>query len=241
MNVTLTVNGVSFVCSARQASTIETLIETQKGGFAKVRGYVATSNRVKPETFDATVLTRFSTERLYQRKMKALQDITLDDIRDKLIQNPKVKALSEDELKKAFEDRKASTIASLQKTIDGDRSDARRQSHDRNYFTIGEGVKVHFVTEKNTEGVKVPVLNKDGLLTVETIMLSVIEISKETIVEGEYKVVNSGVPVLISNAIETLMPKSTKLKTFSLRDDNFDSIAIDGETIMPKDIAGDFT
>ena len=73
MNVTLTVDGKTFIASARQASTIQTLLECQKGGFANVRGYTATSGRVSPETANLTVLTRFSTERLYKRKIAALE------------------------------------------------------------------------------------------------------------------------------------------------------------------------
>ena len=240
MNVTLSVSGSTFVASARQAATIQTLIECQKGGFAKVRGYVATSGRISPETYDATVMTRFSVERLYERKMKALQAITLDDIRANLIKSDKVAALSESELNQAFNDRRATEIASMQKTLDGVRDDAHRAAHDRNYVTMGQGVKVHFVSEKNADGIKVPVLNNDGLPTVESIMLNVVEISKSVLVEGEYKKVNSGVPVLISNAMNAVLPKSTKLKTLSLKSDNFDSLAIDHETLLPKEFAGDF-
>lgn len=240
MNVTLTVDGKTFICSARQANTIQTLLECQKGGFAKVRGYVATSGRVSPETADMTVLTRFSTERLYKRKMKALQEMTLDDIKDQILKNVKVSALPFADLNKAFEDRKASEVASMQKTLDGVRDDARRAAHDRNYVSIGDGVKVHFVSEKNADGIKVPVLNSDGIPTVESIMLTVVEIAKTVLVEGEYKKVNSGVPVLISNAMHAKLPKSTKIKTLSLKSDNFESLVIDGETVLPKDIAGDF-
>lgn len=241
MNVTMNVDGTKFVCSARQAATIQSLLETQKGGFAKVRGYTSTSGRISPETSDFTVLTRFNVGRLYNRRKAALLAVTLDEIKTNLLKNPKVAALSDDALKTAFEARKATEVASLEKTLDGDRDDARRASHDRNYVSIGDGVKVHFLTEKNDKGITVPVLNSDGIPTVQSIMLSVIEISRIVLVEGEYKTVNSGVPVLISNAIQSVMPKSTKIKMLSLKEDNFDSIVIDGETIMPKDIAGDFT
>lgn len=241
MNVTLTVDGKTFICAARQASTIQTLLECQKGGFANVRGYTATSGRVSPETANLTVLTRFSTERLYKRKMKALQEMTLDDIKDQLLKNDKVSALPFAALNKAFEDRKATEIASMQKTLDGVRDDSRRAAHDRNYVSIGDGVKVHFVSEKNADGIMVPVLNADGLPTVESIMLTVVEIAKTVLVEGEYKKVNSGVPVLISNAMHANLPKSTKIKTLSLKSDNFESLVIDGETVLPKDIAGDFS
>lgn len=241
MNVTLTVDGKTFIASARQASTIQTLLECQKGGFANVRGYTATSGRVSPETANLTVLTRFSTERLYKRKIAALEAMTLNDIKGDLVKNTKIAALDDTKLTSEFVARKASEIASMQKTLDGVRDDARRAAHDRNYVSIGDGVKVHFVSEKNAEGIKVPVLNVDGLPTVESIMLTVVEIAKTVLVEGEYKKVNSGVPVLISNAMHAKLPKSTKIKTLSLKSDNFESLVIDGETVLPKDIAGDFT
>jgi hypothetical protein len=72
-------------------------------------------------------------------------------------------------------------------------------------------------------------------------MVSAIEVSRNVLTEGAYKPVNSGVPKLISNVLNSHMPKSCKLKTLSLADDNFESLHIDGEAIMPKDIAGDFS
>lgn len=241
MNVSMTVDGSTFICSARQAATLQTLVETQKGGFAKVNAYTSTSNRVSPETADMTVLTRFNLERLYNRRIAALQAVTLADIADSLKGNTKIDALSENDLAAAFELRRMGEINNMQKTLDGVRDDAQRQAHDRNYARIGQGVKVHFVCEKNADNKMIPVLNNDGLPTVQSIMLSIIQIAKSVLVAGEYKKVNSGVPVLIGNALQSIMPKSTKIKMLSLKDDNFDSIAISNETIMPQDIAGDFT
>ena len=237
MNVTMEIDGQKFVCSTRQARTIETLSETRKGGFANVRGYVASGSGEKA---DHTVLTRFNLSKLYNRKIAALNAITLNDIKDSVLKNPKISALPFNDLVKAFEDRKATEIASMQKTLDGDRDDARRASHDRNYARVADGVKVHFLTEKKGE-LTVPVRNADGLPIVKNIMLNVIEISKNVITEGVHKVVNSGVPVLLSNAMLASLPKSTKLKTLSLGEDNFDSITIDGETLMPKEFEGDFS
>jgi len=237
MNVTMEIDGVKFVCSARQASTIDTLCQTRKGGFASVKGYVSSSSGEKA---DHTVLTRFSTEKLYGRKIKALEALTLNDIAADVAANPKLSALPFGDLTKAFEDRKAKEIESMNKTLDGVRDDARRQSHDRNYARVTDGVKVHFLTEKRGD-LTVPVRNADGLPIVKNIMLTVVGISKNVLTEGTHKVVNSGVPVLLSNVMEKHMPKSTKLKTLSLSEDNFDSIVIDGETLMPKEFEGDFS
>lgn len=241
MNVVLTINGQSFNCSARQSAAIQTLLESQKGGFARVNGYVSKSNRVTPQTSNLSFLSRFSLENLYLRKIKALQKLTVADIADAVENQPKLKALSPEALSDEFAKRVADEIASMQKTLDGVRDDARRESHDRNYTSLGAGVKVHFLTEKRDDGLTYPVLGENGLPTVKNIMVSAIEVSRQVLTEGAYKVVNSGVPKLISNAIQSKLPKSTKIKTLSLADENFESLNIDGEAILPKDIAGDFS
>lgn len=238
LNVKIVAGGKEFWASARQAAALQTLTEAQKGGFATVRGYVATSGRVKPETANLCVMTRFSTERLYQRKIDALRNLKLSDIQAKLT-NSKLKALSPTELSDAFEERRADLIASMEKTQNGDRSDARRQAADTFYATVDDGVQVHFKTVKVPGGTNLVL--KDGLPIVESIMLPIVEISKTVLVEGEYKTVNSGVPVLISNAIESVLPKSTKYRKLSLKDDNFESLAIGGDVMVPKEFAGDYT
>ena len=241
MNVKVAVNGNEFWASARQAAAIQTLTETRKGGFARINGYVSQSGRVSPETANFTVLTRFDTARLYARKIKAITEITLDDIANAIEREPKLAAAkAAGTLMEAFEARKTSEIESLEKTMVGERDDAYRAAHDRCYCVIDSGVKVHYKTEKGADGLKHPIL-VDGLPVVESIMLSFIEISRDVLVEGEYKKVNSGVPVLISNAINAKLPKSCKIKMASLKDDNFDSIVIDDNVILPKDIEGDFT
>lgn len=240
MNVVLTINGQSFNCSARQSVAIETLLNTQKGGFARVNGYVSESGRVTPEVFNMSFLSRFSLENLYIRKIKALQAFDWIAFLAALPVGSELADLPHDKLRDEFNDRIAKEIASMQKTLDGVRDDARRKSHDRCYASIGAGVKVHFVTEKDGK-LTYPVLAVNGLPTVKNIMVSTIEVSRQVITEGKYKPVNSGVPKLISNVIQSQMPKSCKIKTLSLGDDNFESLTIDHNVILPKDIAGDFS
>lgn len=238
LNVKMKADGQEFWVSARQASALQTLSESNKGGFASVKGYRTSKNQVA----NYTVLTRFNTPRLYQRRIAALEAIEVGDIMDSVRANPKLAALSVEQLCAEFEARKATEIASLQKTLEGsDRDDAHRAAHDRNYATITDGVKVHFKSEKNSEGVKVPVLH-EGLPIVESIMLAIVEVKRDILVEGDpQKPVNSGVPVLLSNAMMKLLPKSTFYQALSLKDDNFDSIAIGGNELVPADIRGDYT
>jgi hypothetical protein len=232
-------NGQKFLVSSKQAETIESLLDSNGGGFATVHGYVSTSKRVKPETSDMSFLSRFSTERLYRRKIEALEKMTLADIMDSVKANPKLSSLDNPTLVDLFHERKQKEIDSLNKTLDGDRSDNYRQSHDRNYLTLGAGVKVHFLTEK-VDGQTQPVLF-NGLPMVESIMVSAIVVSKRVLNEGEYKTVNSGRAVLISNAIASKLPKSTKMITLSLKDENFQSLSLGGVEYLPEDFSGLFT
>lgn len=241
MNVVMTINGQSFNCSARQSVALETLLQTQKGGFARINGYVSKSGRETPETSNISFLSRFNLENLYLRRIKALKALKFSELLPEFRKVPKLKNLDESELICAFVDRLDAEIASMEKTLNGVRDDARRQSHDRNYASIGSGVKVHFVTEKGDDGLTYPVLAENGLPTVKNILVQAIEVSRQVLTEGAYKPVNSGVPKLISNVIQSVMPKSTKIKSLSLGDDNFESMQIDGEAIIPKDIAGDFS
>lgn len=232
-------NGTKFYASEKQAATIEKLLESHAGGFATIHDYVSKSNRVEPETADITFISRFSTAKLYERKIKALESMTLTDIMENVKAEPKLSALDNMALVETFHARKTKEIESLQKTLDGDRSDAYRQSHDRNYVNMGHGVKVHFKTVK-VDGETVPELF-NGLPMVETVMISAIVISKKVTVPGEYKKVNSGAPVLISNAIKAHLPKSTKLITLSLRDDNFSGLSLGGDEYLPEEFTGLFT
>lgn len=241
MLVKITHNGITFQCSPRQAAALEALMETNGGGFATVKGYVATSGRVSPETADITFVSRFKVSRLYERSIAALEAMKMEDIMSDVRDNPKVKALTVEALWEAFDARKATEIASMQKTLEGDRDDAHRAAHDRNYVTMADGVKVHFKSEKDkTSGLKLPIL-VDGLPVVESIMLNIIQVSKKVITPGEYKAVNSGVPVLLGNAMHNHLPKSCKIKALSLKEDNFESLHIDGNAIIPNDIKGLFT
>lgn len=230
----ITHNGNTFNCSARQAAALDILMDTNGGGFATVHGYKSASSG---EIADISFISRFSMEKLYARKREALESMKVEDIIDGIRENPKIKALTVDALWTAFDERKAALIESIDKTDAGDRSDAHRQAHDRNYAHLVPGVKVNYVTE-NKGGLQIPVLDADGIPTVASIMLSIIQVSKVVKEEGTHKVVNSGVPVILSNAMDRKLPKSCKIKTISLKDDNFESLTIGGEELLPSMFKG---
>ena len=191
-------DGKQFRATQQQADALASLSVARAGGLATVYGYVATSGRVKPETANLTILTRFSTTRLYERKAVALADITFSAVRDAIAKVPKLAALSEVKAIELFNSCKAKMTESMGKTLDGDRSDAHRQGHDRCYARVADGVKVHYDTVKDSDGLMQPVLT-DGLPTVKSIMVHYLQISKEVTEKGEYKVVNSGEKVLMDN------------------------------------------
>lgn len=230
----ITHDGVTFNVSARQAASLELLMETNGGGFATIKGYVSSESG---EVSNITAITRFSYPNLNKRKQTFIEGVTMNDIMDEVREDPKVKALTVDDLYTAFDARKADLLESIKKTQDGDRSDAHRQAHDRNYHQLTPGVKVNFVTEK-VNGKQVPVLDKDGVPTVGAILLSIIQVEKEIVTPGTYKTVNSGVPVILSNAIEKKMPKTCKMKTISLKDNNFESLKIAKQELLPSMFKG---
>jgi hypothetical protein len=224
--------------SAQQAEALEALIQTRKGGFARVYGYKPTSDWDTSPVQDIVAITRFSTEKLYERKTKAVNGLTFADVKDAIAKNPKLKALSLTEQEALFNERKAMVVDSMAKTLDGDRDDAHRQGHDRCYLHLAPGVKVNYDTVKGKDGLMQPVLT-DGFPTVASIMLSYLENSKVTRVEGVRKVVNSGAPKLMSNAIDSVLnKKSVALKMLSLKEDNFERLVIDGEVVLCEDVAG---
>lgn len=231
-------NGQQFRATAEQAEALESLSVARQGGIATVYGYVATSDRVKPTVYDAQLITRFSVENLYKRKMAALSEIRFSDVRPFIDADPILSKLSETELLTIFNDRKAKEVDSMNTTLTGDRSDAHRQGHDRCYAHVADGVKVHFVTEKDADGLMQPVLT-DGLPTVASIMVACLELNRNVREPGEYKVVKSGAPVLMSNAIsKALNKRSVGLKFLTLKESNFERLVVARRSYLPEEVAG---
>jgi len=96
---------------------------------------------------------------------------------------------------------------------------------------------IHLSTEKNADGIMVPVL-LDGFPMTDSIMLNCLEVSRTVREAGEYKKVNSGVPVIISNGIKAAMKANgvRSMNRISLKEGKFERVAIDGEVVLPEDI-----
>lgn len=214
-----------------QATAIATLAGTAKGGFACIKGYKPSTNVIKQPVFDITMISRISYERLCERKLNALDTITFDQVKPILSQFPALTKMSESDQRKLFEKRLQFMIGQVE--ANRDRSSAQHEAHRRNYVTIAQGIVGHLVCER-IDGIQVPVRDSNGLFTLDHIMIAGLPVEKRTVVEGSYKVVNSRAPTLMSKAIERLLPKvSTKYRRYSLKDDNFDSVAISHAQIEP--------
>lgn len=233
-------NGQQFRATTEQAEALEALAVARAGGIATVYGYQPTSDYVKDQypVLNLQILTRFSTTRLYERKMAALSDIRFSDVKPIIEKDAVLSALPEAQLMTIFNERKAKEVASMGQTLAGDRSGAHREAHDRCYARVADGIKVHFITEKDADGLMQPVLT-DGLPTVASIMVHYLELNREVRKAGEYKVVKSGAPVLMSNAINKLLnQKSVGLKTLSLKEGNFERLVVARKSYLPEDVAG---
>lgn len=198
--------------SSKMYGAICALAQSGKGQFATVSHYVTSTGEESSINFTS----RFSYEALNDRKVKALNELNPSSFSDAT----------------TFEISKNAMLESIQKTKEGDRSDAHRQGHDTFYIRVCEGVRVHLETIKEGGETKV-VLGKDGLPNVDAIMVEFLEIKREVHKEGVHKVVKHGKKVAMDHEIEKKLKEMgvRKLKTLSLKDDNFEELRIQGETI----------
>jgi len=228
--------GKEYRATVQQAVAIKSLALSRAGGVATVHGYKPTTGYVvgRCPTVDLQIITRFSTENLYRRRMAALSEIRYSDVAELISKDVVLSAMQRSDLLALFNTRKADEVESMNKTINGDRSDSHRQGHDRCYAKMANGIKVHYVTEK-VDGIMEPVLT-DGLPSVASIMVSYLQLNKIIRVEGEYRVVNSGGPVRMSNCIVRLLnSRSVGFKMLSLKEDNFERLVMDRNTYLPSD------
>ena len=236
-----TENNEQFWCSKDQAKVLDVLQQLNKGGIGTVHGYIPESGWEISPKLDLQVITRISVSALYKRKTAALDDVSFADVKPLLESEPKLSVLSESEQRRIFNERKQKLIDSMSKTLSGDRNDALRQAHDRNYITVCQGVKVNLEGRKVDGGGKIPDLF-NGYPIASTIMLLCLEISRKEILPGQpKKAPNSGADVLMGNLIESkLNAKSVNLKTLSLDPAKFDSISVSKQQILKEDLAHSF-
>lgn len=234
-NVLVTYGDKTFWVTKKQKQTLENLQSLHKGGVGAVQGYRPTTNYITPPVVNIQMITRFGVDKLYERKLDALKNISFNDVKDEINKDPLLSKLSETQQLKLFSERLNKEIESMSKTLSGDRSDAHRQGHDRCYAYICDGVKVHFETIK-VNGLMEPVFY-EGYPLADSIQLAYLELNREYVVKGEKKVVNSGESVRMQNCIESkLNQRSVGYRTLSLKSDNFDSLNVGGRKIKSSDV-----
>ena len=233
----LTFDGRKVRMTDAQAKVVATLAGTAKGGFACIHGYKPSTGIIDQPIFDVTLISRISYERLCERKLKALDAITFDQVKPILAQFPKLAKLTESEQRKLFQERLAFMTGQVE--ADRDRSSAQHEAHRRNYVTIAQGIIGHLVCER-VDGIQQPVSDSDGVFTLDHVMVAGLPVQKRVIAEGSYKVVNSRAPTVMGQAITRLLPKvSTSYRRYSLKGENFDSVSISHAEIEPDaDLVG---
>ena len=234
-NVTLKANDGRMVSmAAQQANAIQEMNNTRKAGFASVTGYVPTTGYDVSPVQNIQIITHIRIDKLYERRLEALEAVEFKDVAPFLAAHEKLAALSVNECIALFNERKQKEIDSLKTSLSGNRSDNHRQAHDRCYAHFGD-VKVHLVTEGKP---KEPVTDSDGNVQLASIMVPYIELNVTEVKKGKRKVINSGTSVLMKNLITKAMNKrSIVFKTLSLKADNFESFKVDGKKLLAEDVA----
>lgn len=223
----VTIAGRQVHISETQNDALEVFALMNHGGFGTAVEYKPTTNYVEVPTVNIQFISKFSVAKLYERRLEALQGIAFCDI---VCDHPKLAALSKLDQQAMFSQCIAAMVDSMRKTLIGDRDDAHRQAHDKFYVNHSQGVKCHLETTDGPEGTELVLT--DGLPTVASIMLNVIEIGRKVIVPGKKKVVNSGPKVLMDNAIAAVWGKRTlHMQTLSLKPHNHKCVRMGGEEI----------
>lgn len=215
-NEVIVLNNKEYVIPKKYKESLKILICSPNGGFCTVHGYIPSTNYIIQPIVNINIVTKFSILKYYENKIKALQNINIDDLS---INNEKLLSLTDNELSELFESCRAKIIHSMTKTISGDRNDNYRKGHDTYYVNVDKSILCHL---KNNDGTLCLI---DGMPIIDSIILNCIEISRTFIKPGTKKKVNSGVKVLMDKEITKIISKK-KLIRLSLKDDNFDKVCI---------------
>lgn len=230
-------DGKEVWMSENQRDALDMLETAQHGAFAAIKGYKPSSGYKVSPTKNYQFISKFSTVKLYERKIAELKKLNFTDL-DISKCDEKVSKLTKAEQIDLFNERRGMEIASMERTLHDCREDAKRQGHDRCYGKSSLGIRVHLFTEKGKDGLKHPVL-VDGYPVVQSIIINAIVTGCTTVEEGESKPApKSGAPVQIGNAMKAAIKSRTiNMQTFSLKADNFASLHISGFCLDPDDCA----
>lgn len=224
----------TFHCTNKQAQAIAQLREAHKG-FAAVQGYRPKTNWVKSPKQNISMQIGFITSRLYVRQINVMAELSLADLNlSKWIpsKGKNACATAEEQFKFCVN----LMMEKKNESLKGELENAHTAAHKRNYLTIANSIKVNYITEKN-DGIELPILDVEGIPTVESILVPYLELKTVTVEDGERKTVNSGSKVLMDNAIDRALGKRYAFRMLSLKDGGFESLRVGGEEILSKGLS----
>ena len=214
----------------------EHIATVKRGRFGVITGHQSgTAGKdkcVRPTISDITFITNPRYDRYLERMQAAVSAVYFMPFVSSLMQSQynemKTKNGGEN-LEPAFDAAKAEVLASLAESLEGDGGDAHRMGHRLCYATFDAGdvpVKCHLATEKGDDGHMRPIMESNGLMAVDSIMLPFFTVSRKVIDKGDWKETNSRLPTLLKDAIR----KATGLpewKALSLGKGNFRTLTLD--------------
>ncbi len=234
---TITIEGRQANISQGLLSTLNDLDSCRPGGIATVHNHVSGTpgkdKCIRSRRSTINFISKFHYTRLVRRWRDAAASVELSDVS------------LDDKAAAQFNKAKEELLASYDRTL-GETAEpvneGHREGHVRCYLKSSAGIKCHLVTEYgevNGRKVKVPVLAENGLPTVQSIMVSVLQLHQTIHDEGEYKPTKSQAKTIAKNAIKAIAEGvAPKFKMLSLKGDNFDKLTIDGECVTPDQLKG---
>lgn len=210
---------VGILLTDNDVFNIQLASQINANAFTAIDGY----RNSEGEKADLLVRGATATESVYNATKEELLAVKIEDLElSKWVANKGKNSFASvaDQFKFCID----AKLASIEKTLAGERDDAHRQGHDRCSRKVGAGVVIDLVTEK-VDGIMVPVVNPQGLMLVKGIRLQCVLVKKTVTEAVEYKTVNSGSKVLMDNAIEKLLnSKRVDIRTYSLAEGKFEAI-----------------
>lgn len=233
----ITLSGQQVNITERQLDVLNSLDSCRHGGFATVHGYksgtVGKKKCLRQRVSNINFVSKFHYTTLVEKWLDKAETVELEDL--DLPANAAAK----------FSEAKAELIASYKRTLDDEKTNStpinegHRAGHKRCYIHSDTGIKCNLVTTFDKDlKCMIPVIAENGLPTIASIMVSVLQINQKILDPGEYGATKHQAKTIAKNAIEKLAKGVSKpYKMLSLKDDNFEKLSMDGEEISSEDLA----
>lgn len=215
----------------------EHIATVKRGRFGVITGHQSGIDNPKcerPTVSDITFITNPRYDRYLERMKTAVQAVEFVTFIGKVPNLKEMKAKNGGEnLEPAFDAAKKDILDSLKDSQSGEGEDAHR-GHRLCYATFDAGdvpVSCHLATEKGDDGLMRPIVESNGLMSVNSIMLPFFTVSRKVTDPGKWKETNSRLHTLMKDAIR----KATGLpewKALSLGKGNFRTLTLDKATVF---------